>query len=407
MVLLFSHSGFSDTEANGITMKNLLAEWQPQEKAEFYCNVSAPDFTAAHRYFRVTDMQMIKAFLFRKSQHIFTYTGETAQTNSNPKKSSARKIPGVLKKQKYNFGIKWLREIMWRFSPWGHRKLRRWIEETDPEVLVYMVGESLFMDRKVLKACRKRPLVLYNCEAYRIIDLNGRHGIERAYYRKCQKNYKKLQDRASLVIYNSKMLQDGYEAMYPKKAETMVAYNSAESKTSAYTPKKTVTVSYFGNLGVGRTKSLVIAARCLQDLGLHLDVYGAADEQTEKQLRECEAIRLRGFLQKEELQEVLEKSDILLHAESFEPEIVKKLRYAFSTKIAQCLCAGRCLVSFAPEQIASTQYLKSVGMPIAASEQELKTLLKELVSKPEVRTAYARRALDIGRKNHHTPQVRK
>lgn len=406
-ILLFAHSGFSDTEANGITMKNLLAAWPAEEKAQFYCNVSAPDFTAAHQYFRVTDMQMMKAFLFKKSQHIFTYTGEAAQANTSPKRSSARRIPNFLKKQKYNFGIKWLREIMWRFSPWGHRKLRRWIEEIDPEILVYMVGESLFMDRKVLKACKARPLVLYNCEAYRIIDLKERKGIERAYYRKCQKNYKMLQDRASLVIYNSEMLQDGFEAVYPKKAKTLIAYNSAQAHTSTYVAKENVAVSYFGNLGVGRVESLLTAARCLQELGLYLDIYGAADEQTQQQFRQCEAIRFHGFLQKEALQEVLEKSDILLHAESFKPEIAKKLRYAFSTKIAQCLCAGRCFVSFAPESIASTQYLKSVGMPCACSEQELKTVLKELVSKPEMRTAYARRALAVGMQNHRTPQMRK
>lgn len=408
MILLFSHSGFSDTEANGITMKNLLAAWPPEEKAQFYCNTSAPDFAAAHRHFRVTDMQMMKAFLFKKSQHIFRYP-EDAAAKGGGAKASARKIPHFLKKQKYNFGIKWFREILWQFSPWGHRSLRKWLDETQPDALVYMVGESLFMDRMVKKCCKKFeiPLILYHCEAYRIINLKERKGLERAYYRKTQKRYAKLHATASLVIYNSPMLQEGYEASYPKNCKAMIAYNSAETTTSDYVPKESVTVSYFGNLGVGRTKSLITAAECLRELGLYLDVYGAADAQTEETLRACEGIRFHGFLQKEELQEVLEASDILLHAESFEPEITKKLRYAFSTKIAQCLCAGRCFVSFAPASIASTQYLQSVGMPTAVKEEELKALFKELVSNPEKRTAYARQALAVGRKNHRMTQVRK
>ncbi len=404
MILLFSHSGFSDTEANGITMKNLLAAWQPEEKAEFYCNVSAPDFTAAHRCFRVTDMQMMKAFLGKKSQHIFEFSKDDAPKKGSTSKSSAKKIPGFLKKQKYNFGIKWLRETMWRFSPWGHRKLRKWIAQVDPDVLVYMVGESLFMDRKVLKTCKKTgvPLVLYHCEAYRIIDLKSRKGLERAYYRKTQKNYAKLNDRASLIIYNSQMLQDGFAAIYPPKAKAMIAYNSAKANFQTYTPKDTLRITYFGNLGVGRSESLLLTAKVLEQINPTqvLDIYGSADEETQERFNACGNIRFHGFLEQDRLHDVMEQSDILLHVESFEPEIAKKLKYAFSTKIAQCLCAGRCFVSFAPSSIASTQYLRSIAMPVATNEQELRAILSDVITNPQQRLSYARHALAMGLENH-------
>ena len=42
-------------------------------------------------------------------------------------------------------------------------------------------------DKTVLKLCKHRPLVLYHCEAFRIIDLKERKGLERAYYKKCRK----------------------------------------------------------------------------------------------------------------------------------------------------------------------------------------------------------------------------
>ena len=403
-ILLFSHSGFSDTEANGITMKNLLAAWQAEEKAEFYCNVSAPDFTAAHRYFRVTDMQMMKAFFGKKSQHIYTASADASPQGSSSAKASARKIPRFLKQQKYNFGIKWAREIMWKISPWGHRKLRRWMQEFAPQVIVYMVGESLFMDGKVEKACKQLgvPLVLYNCEAYRIIDLKKRKGLERAYYRKCQKRYAKLQDSASLVIYNSPMLQAGFEEMYPKKARTMIAYNSAKADFRPYESQGTVKITYFGNLGVGRAESLLTAAEILSQIEptMCIDVYGSADAQTEAKLCACKNICFHGFLQQDKLHEVIEQSDILLHVESFDEAIAQKLRYAFSTKIAQCLCAGRCLLTFAPEEIGSTQYLRSFGLPVATQAQEFQALLQDVISDARKRTFYAELALKIGLQNH-------
>ncbi len=402
MLLLFSHSGFSDTDANGITMKNLLSAYPPEEKAQFYCDVAAPDFTAAHHYFRVTDVQVLKALLLKKSRRIFTYS-DTAQTSAPPK-TAARKVPAYLKKRKYNFTLKWLREKLRAVSPWGHRALRRWIEELHPEAVVYMVGESHFMDKLVLKTVKKTgaALVLYNSEAYRLIDLNTRKGLERAYYRASHKLYAKLAAAASLVIYNSDMLKQAYEARFGKDTAAIVAYNTAEPLSAAYDTNRRPKITYFGNLGVGRDESLLTAARCLRgiDPTLTIDVYGNAREDVLARLRSCEGICYHGFLEQTQLREVIAASDILLHVESFDPEIMPKLRYAFSTKIAQCLCSGRCFVSFAPKDSASSQYLLSVGAPLAANEEELTAILRQLLTDTAKRIDCAQTCLHIGLKNH-------
>lgn len=397
MLLLFSHSGFSDTDANGITMKNLLSGYAPEEKAQFYCDTAVPDFSAAKQFFRVTDLQMLKAFSFRRAQHIFTHIEQ--EQRSEPKR-----IGGGLKKRKYNFKLKWLREIMWCISPWGHRSLRRWIAELAPDAVVYMVGESHFMDKLVLKTCKRtqKPLILYNAEAYRLIDLRTRNGLERAYYRKSHRLYAKLSKAAKLIIYNSEPLRRDYEGKYSSAAQGLVAYNSASLLDMPQLPGKALKITYFGNLGVGRHKSLMEVAECLRRIApeLHIDVYGRALEAIEEELRSCEGIRFHGFLAQKELQRVIAASDLLLHAESFEPETAVKLRYAFSTKIAQCLASGRCFLSYAPETAASSEYLRSAGIPLASSKELLTELLKELISDADLRAEYADRGERIAKENH-------
>ncbi len=397
MLLLFSHSGFSDTDANGITMKNLLSAYAPEEKAQFYCDTATPDFTAAKQFFRVTDVQMLGALRLKRSQHVFTQ----APTGAQP---SAKRIGGGLKKRKYDFKLKWLREILWCVSPWGHRSLRKWIKALHPDAIVYMVGESHFMDKLVLKTCKKhkKPLVLYNAEAYRIIDLKTRNGLERAYYRRSHRLYAKLSRAAKLIIYNSEPLRRAYEAKYPSDAQSMVAYNSAKLLDAHERSSDELKITYFGNLGVGRHKSLIEIAQCLQkiDPSLHIDVYGRALEPIEAELRACEGIRFHGFLEQTELQGVIARSDLLLHAESFDPEISAKLRYAFSTKIAQCLASGRCFLSYAPETAASSEYLRSVKMPLASSKEELTELLTSQLSDETVRAQIASRGVHIAKENH-------
>lgn len=404
-LMVFSHSGFSDSEANGITMKNLLSAFSPQEKAEFYMDVQPADHSAAHRYFRVTDAQMVKAFLGKKSRHIFEFD-PNAETSAEKKSgSSPKKIPVWLKKQKYNFAVKWLREQLWAISPWGHRRLEAFIDEFRPDALVYMVGESIFLDKLVLKTCDRLqvPLVLYNGEAFRIIDLKTRRGLERAYYRRVEKLYERLSRRAAMVIYNCEMLREDYEARYPHCAQAMVAYNSARCDHGPYQPGDEVSITYFGNLGVGRSDELLRVARVLSriDPALRLDIYGNALPEAAEAFSRQENIRYHGFVDAAALHGIVEKSDILLHVESFDETIIPKLKYAFSTKIAQCLCAGRCFVSFAPQGSASSRYLQNAqGAALVSDEAQLEQLLRELVADPALRQSYAQKAAATGRANH-------
>lgn len=404
-LMVFSHSGFSDTNANGITLKNLLSAFPAEEKAEFYLDVQQPDFSAAHRYFRVTDTQMVKAFLGKKSRHIFEFDPNSEASGGKKSGGSPRKIPLWLKKQKYNFAVKWMREQLWGISPWGKRSLNAFIDEFRPDAVVYMVGESIFMDKLVLKTCRRLnvPLVLYNGEAFRIIDLKTRRGLERAYYRRVQKLYDKLSRRAAMVIYNCQMLRQDYEAKYPPMGKTLVAYNSAACDHGAYAPGEQVNITYFGNLGVGRSEELLRVARVLGriDPVLKLDIYGNAMPEAAERFRQQENIRYHGFVDAAALHGIVEKSDILLHVESFDDTIIPKLKYAFSTKIAQCLCAGRCFVSFAPGGSASSRYLQEAeGALWVSEEQELEQLLRKLVNDPVLRQEYAQKAAATGRANH-------
>ena len=408
-ILLFSHNGFSDENANGITMKNLLSAWSAAEKAEFYCDVEPPDFSSAENYFRVTDVQMLTAFVGKRAKHIFSADAEKPATDTQGTQGKAEKkpsrIPLWMKRRKYNFWLKWLRELLWEISPWGHRALNRWIDDVAPSVVIYMVGESIFMDHLVLKTLKRTSakLVLYNGESYRIIDLRERKGLERAYYRRVERLYQRLNQNSSLVIFNCVPLMKGYSEIYPPHSRQIVAYNSAFGTCSEYSSHDPLMISYFGNLGVGRVDSLLQVADVLSEVApeLHLDIYGKAADADRIRFAQHGNIRFHGFVPPETLSGIADSSDILLHVESFQEEIVSKLRYAFSAKLAQYLCAGRPLLCYAPGRSVSAEYLKQEnGALVATSCSELKSGLERLIRDPEFRTEYAARAKQLGIKNH-------
>lgn len=410
-ILLISRTGFSDQEANGITMKVLLSAWHSDEKAVFYCDVQPPDFSAACECFRTTDMDMLKAFVRKGRGKAFSESDaqETVScrqtTDAKLKSAVPKSVPKWMKQRKYDFRLKWLREILWSVSPWGHRKLEKWIDKVSPDAVIYMVGESIYLDKLVLHICQKRnlPLVLYNCEAFRLIDIQRRKGLERKYYKYIKRLYAKLNRLACFAIYNCEMLKEGYEQAYSSCPPSMVAYNSSDIGSEEYRAQGKPVITYFGNLGVGRTDSLIKMAKVLSEIDstFHIDVYGKARQSDEDLIHQQKNLSYHGFISAEKLQAVIDHSDILLHTESFQPDIAEKLQYAFSTKIAQCLHAGRCLLSYIPKESASAQYLlKEECAVVATNEIELKEAWKLLLFDSQKRTEYAEAAREIGEKNH-------
>ena len=137
-----------------------------------------------------------------------------------------------------------------------------------------------------------------------------------------------------------------------------------------------------------------------------IDVYGNAPDGELEKLSAHPGIVYHGFVSAEQLHEIIDASDILLHVESFDPAYIDKLKYAFSTKIAQCFCAGRCLFSYAPKGTASTQYLLSTeSAVVAAAPDELKNGLALIINNKEIRTEYAKRAKRLATQKHDMASV--
>lgn len=404
-ILVVSFNGFSDTNANGKTLQALLSAYGAEELVQFYRGHESANFNFAASYFHVTDKEMLKSFFLKRP--IGVYAG-TAVTNTEPAKAQeTAALSSSLRKHNYNFVLRWARELLWCIAPWGKRKFRKWIKEQAPKAIVYMVGESIFEDRLVRKIARKNnlPIILYNCEGYRLVDLKQRRGIERMFYKTVEKSYAKLQKTASLVIYNCDYLKRRYQKMYTHPENATLAFNAAAFDTTAYEgmDKKTISMDYFGNLGVGRVPSLLEIADAAYkiDPKQKIDIYGRPSAEDEQKLNAHPAVTLHGFVNQETLLQVREKADILLHVESFDPQIMPKLKNAFSTKIAQCLCSGRCLLTYAPADMASTEYLLDTQAAcVACSKQEMENKLKELMESAQSRKDFADRGLAVAKENH-------
>ena len=104
---------------------------------------------------------------------------------------------------------------------------------------------------------------------------------------------------------------------------------------------------------------------------------------------------------------IMKESTLLVHTENFSPFYLEDSKYAFSTKIADCLASGTCLFVYAPAELAFARYLVSQDAACVVSDpSEAKNRLEQLLRSDDLRAEYEHKAMETALKNHATQSNR-
>ena len=401
-VLVISNECFSKSSSNGRTLGNFFVVWPKKNLAQFFLS-GEPDSDYCENYYHVSDRQALNA-LFRKNN-----TGGVVQENKSEKQMPVSKSSG--KKVKRNALTMLGRDCIWKLSPWKSKGYWKWVKQFNPDVVLLQAGDCAFMYNLAVETSRKTDskLIIYNSEGYYFKDFDyfRAQGIPHLMYpifrSSLKKSLRKAYDNAYCVIYICDELKEEYAKEFSGYAETVftgsdVRYEPKERENSGFT------TVYCGNLGLKRHESLIDIANQLQTISsnLFVDVYGKTDNpEVINAFNNCKGIRFHGLVSYEEVTRIMRNADMLLYVESFDAFYQEDIKFGFSTKIADSLSSGNCLLLYAPEHFACYQYLKkNTAAYTASNKEQLKVILTELVNNPEARTRYQSSALELAKKNH-------
>ena len=92
---------------------------------------------------------------------------------------------------------------------------------------------------------------------------------------------------------------------------------------------------------------------------------------------------------------------LVIHTESFDSGIREIIKYSVSTKIADSLINGPCILAYGPEGIASIDYLKTNNAAYVITDPEdLENGLREIMTNGDLRTEIVKNARTLAAKNH-------
>lgn len=401
-VLVVSNNSFSKINNNGRTLGNLFIGWPKESLAQFCLSTDAPNFDLCNNYYCITDKDALRAFL-----HMKKASGRILKQEENTTSNE-----GVKGNGKKTLSMMLARNLIWGLNRWKSNSFVDWVQEFKPDIILLFFSDSSFLlsIARTLSKDLSVPLVVFNTEGYYFFKSNYMRTKTKLdwllfpiYQGQYRKQVKKTMKRVKFSIYLNQLLQADYDKEFGGPSEVLYTSSSLEYIDHSFS-FQTPIFSYLGNLTFDRPKALMDVADVLQSINKEykLGIYGKTlDAETESALRNHPGISFKGFINYEEVEKVIRKSDVLFHAETQDEKWEESLKYGFSTKMADSISSGACFVLYASPTIACSQYIKSTGAGwFAYNKEMLKQSIEEILYNGERRQAVLDKAKQIAIINH-------
>lgn len=405
-VLVISHTVFSSTGNMGKTMMDILSCLPPENLAQIYFHSEVPTQVNCERYFRITDKNILKSLLTRKS---FFRIFEKA--NIDTSRIDARTDKGMTAKV-YQFSrrrtpaIYFLRNAIWSLGKWDSTELNNWIGEFAPDVIFFAAGDYAFAYKIVCRLADRYhlPVVIWCADDHYI----GRKPTASLLYRYVCRNRMTWAKRTAsrscyMIAISDKMCRD-YAELF--RIPVSIMRISSMQNQCMLPVSQRAGIVYTGNLGINRVQPLVELGNALKKAGIpgyeYIDVYSADKNQKILNLLTMDhGICFHGSVGKAQLEEILGSARFVVYVEAFDNASKTRTRYSLSTKVGEYLQSGACILAYGPRDISSIAYLEENDASVVLNcADEISEQISRLLEDTDAYTGLQQRAFALAEKCH-------
>lgn len=387
-VLIVSHNPLSATANNGKTMAMLFTGWPTDRLAQLFVYPATPDSPVCVRYWRVTESDLLTARLSGGKRQAggpvtIAHTAERPDGTTTQARLFSRLR--VLNAPVLDL----LREGIWAGGQWDTPALQRWIDDFKPELLYFFVGGSVFAYNIVLSLIEqyRLPLVLHFTDDY-WSDPQQAGFLTRRYHRQRTARFANLlQASTARLVIGDAMGQD-FARRYGHTYQTFMSCleDTAWSDPSiTRPPRERIRFVYTGGLHLDRWQSIQEIGMALAELeaeGLYGELLIYTNPLNSASYHDAltlpPVMRMAGWATADQMPQILQDADVLVHVESFHPKQRAYTHLSVSTKIPEYLMAGRCLLAYGPAEIASIRYFTESNSGIVVGDKDRAALTDAL-----------------------------
>lgn len=398
-ILVISRSPWRLDNSFGNTYSSIFRDMQDIEIANIYLADGVPEYEPnVTAYYQVSEKELVASF-----RHPFSSrkTGKVIyldEPGSDFHEANASYM--TVGKQKRWPIMYIMRDLIWKFGRIDYDGIDKFVEDFRPEIIflpyyyaVYVYRVALHIQKKFnLPMTGEASLDIYS---FKQIVFDPIYWLNRLWIRKWIRTTSRRS--ASLYLISEKMRRDYIEFL---KLPCKVLYKIPDlsRKQSEYRmPGKKVHFLFTGNIGTNRWKSLAILVEILREEKFgYLDIYtaNAISDDMRKALDVEGYSQLHKPVTQDEVKNLQNAADVLVHAESFDLANKLLVRYSISTKIMDYLCMGRTILGIGPKDIASIEFLHDNETAfVASNKDELRQIIRNIKSNPALLMEYSKKGL--------------
>ncbi len=412
-VLIISAAPFRSDTNTGKTLMTLFSDLKPNEMCQMYLNSGTSNVDICSSYYRICEKEIIKSAMgIRKNM-----CGGVIQPVNKENTYEPEKKLSFITKYRANIAARYAREALWELSFWENGNFRKWVADEKPNVIFALMHDTNISIKIINKISDKTgcPVVLFITDDYYNDCEKSKSLIRKSYYSKRRKLFKKLSANISTLVGCSSNATEYFSKEFNvNKAETVYTPSADVYFKMPYREQNNndiIKIRYFGNLGLGRweiLKQLGEAVRQINSNGVKavLEVYSSVtDTEIINALSIENGCVYKGWVYGDEYLELLQSADIAVHVESFDENMIRRTWVSISTKIADYLGAGKCILAIGSKDLASMKHIKDVSCVVNGMDL-LKPELERLIAEPDTRTELQYKARNKAEKEHNISEIK-
>lgn len=392
-VLIVNAQSIYKKNATGITLQSIWSEWDADCLLEIYSDPMVMD-ESNHKF---------KSYCISPNNVIRLARGRVAQSiNSNIKATNTQ--------QRSNNKIK---SYLRQFAVCELDSLAVKLDESTLEAIrvfqpqaIYTLGASVSILRLVNKLSVQLniPVIMHFMDNWAEHIQWEDNPLLSLYKSSLKKKMLACIKRCKLVVTISSSMAEAYHEKFQK--ETLVLMNTVDiSRFKGLTSKDTGVIHfvYAGGLHLDRWKALREIALSIQQTngkGI-LDIFTSKDNiELYRSGFETLPVAFYEAVPHEQIDEVYQKADVLVHTEIESENLKGFFKYSISTKIPEYLATGKPILFYGPRDMKLFEYLLQNQVALTAgTKEELYECVKRLMSEENF-TEMCENAQCLAEKNH-------
>ncbi len=397
------------------TYSTLFNGMEDYELSNIYIREELPDDPCCTRYFQISERRIIKNLLKKSIK-----TGkevEALDSVDNTDDVVRQKEFYSKQRKSFYYAKKIVRELIWFFGNWKTKELDAFLDDVKPDVVIFAMEGYIHFSRICRYAITRTGAkgIGYFWDdnfTYKQRTNNFGYKFLRFFQRKSLKKLAKKIDAFWAISPKTKKEADAFFGIDCEILSKPTEREMSEFEISETTCNMPLKMLYAGNLMIGRINTIRAIAEALKEINatetkVVLDVY--TPTEVPKDLEDFGyGVNFHKPVSQKEIIEFQNDADILLFVEDIIGSDKKVARLSISTKVADYLSSGKCIIAVGDNDTATIEYFKNENSALCAqNKQEISECIVSVLENPDLINEYGKRAFECAKKNHSKDTVKK